>query len=114
MLNQPETTPWSLGLSPTVTSVLIWTLAAAALGIVAFWILARLRDRTDDRYDTTGLLANLEELRSRGEITEAEYRTIQTARDQRRRSRDPDRPAASPDQPGQAGPPNDDDAPLAP
>ena len=113
MQNDPETNGWPPALSPTITSVLIWTTIAFALIAIAFWWLARLRRPTDDRYDSNGLLANLEELRSRGEISESEYRTIQTARDKRRRPTDPDRPAASPDRRVQAGSTDGDVPPPA-
>lgn len=58
-------------------------LALAILAVVialAFWVLARLRDyNTDDQLDTEELLANLEEMHRKGDISEEEFRTIQSA-----------------------------------
>ncbi|MFK8111077.1 MAG: hypothetical protein AB8B91_02685 [Rubripirellula sp.] len=58
-------------------------LAVAILVVViavAFWLLERLRDyTTQDRLDTTDALANLEEMLRKGDISEAEFRTIQAS-----------------------------------
>ncbi|MCC9641735.1 hypothetical protein LOC71_05575 [Rhodopirellula sp. JC740] len=52
----------------------------AILIALAFWVLARLRDyTTDDQLEAPELLANLEEMRRKGDISEEEFRTIQAA-----------------------------------
>lgn len=64
---------------PTVragVAVLVLLVVATA----AFFLVARLRDyTTQDWEEPQELLSNFEEMRLRGEITEEEFRTIQSA-----------------------------------
>jgi len=65
--------------SPTVqagTAIAILIVLITA----AFWLLARLRDyTTHDQQSASDVLANLEEMRLKGDISEEEFRTIQSA-----------------------------------
>ena len=67
-------------LSPSVLQVLGVTVVGIVLAAAAFSVVARFRDGGDDvTVDAAETLANVEQLRARGEISEAEYRNIQAS-----------------------------------
>ena len=74
-----ETMMTDLLSDPTVRAglaVLVLLVVASA----ALFLVARLRDYTNqDREEPQEMLSNFEEMRLRGEITEEEFRTIQSA-----------------------------------
>ena len=67
-------------LSSTVAQVVGATLIGGVVVAVAFSVLARFRDGGDDvTVDAAQTLANVEQMRARGEISDAEYRNIQAS-----------------------------------
>ncbi|MEM9367967.1 MAG: hypothetical protein AAGD07_18390 [Planctomycetota bacterium] len=69
----------------STTAIQIGVLLAILIGMIAgaFWLLARFRDYTaHDQFEQPPLLTNLEEMRSRGDISDEEFRTIQRAAEQ--------------------------------
>jgi uncharacterized membrane protein len=66
-------------LSTTVAQVVIWTTALLMLTAVGYYVVRRFRDRTDDdRLTANQMLTKYRELQHRGDISDAEYRTIKT------------------------------------
>ncbi len=55
-------------------------LVIGLMAATGFFLVARLRDyTTQDREEPPGMLANFEEMHREGDITEEEFRTIQSA-----------------------------------
>jgi hypothetical protein len=73
-----ESTWTDLGTSPTLQAIL-GVLVLGILIAVAFYLVARFRDyAAGDRPQPDSLRSNFQEMLRRGEITEAEYRMIQS------------------------------------
>lgn len=62
-----------------VTWSVIWVAVAVGLGLVSYYLVGRLRDRTDAAHPPASeLLSNYRELHSQGKLDDQEYRTIKT------------------------------------
>lgn len=85
--------------------IVLTSLVLCVLVIAAFFVVARFRDCDDDgTLDAHETLANIDQMRARGDISEEEYRII-TASTRRRFG---DAAPSNPDRPS----PRDDDASL--
>jgi uncharacterized membrane protein len=66
-------------ISTPIAQVVIWTAVLCNLLAVAYYVMRRFRDHTgDDRLKSNEMLTNFRDLQHRGEISDAEYRTIKT------------------------------------
>ncbi len=64
----------------TPAQLVIWTTVLLVLMTVGWYAVGRFRDRADDdRLTANELLTNFQELYHKGDINDAEYRTIKTA-----------------------------------
>ncbi|MHB0955635.1 MAG: hypothetical protein ACYC6N_15470 [Pirellulaceae bacterium] len=64
--------------TPAVMAVL-WVSVLLIMLAVAYYLLRRFRDRTDDdRQTASDLLTNFREMHQEGDISETEFRTIKT------------------------------------
>ena len=63
----------------TPAQLVIWTTVLLVLVAVAWYVVGRFRDNADDDWLTANeLLTNFQDLHHRGDIDDAEYRTIKT------------------------------------
>lgn len=63
----------------TPAQIVIWTTVLMVLMTVGWYVVGRFRDNADDdRLTANELLTNFEDLHHRGDIDDAEYRTIKT------------------------------------
>jgi hypothetical protein len=56
----------------------IWTAGLAILSVIGLYLVRRFRDSIEETETSSELLTKFEESRHRGELNEAEFRTIKT------------------------------------
>lgn len=66
-------------LATPVAQAVIWVSVAVALSVAAYYLLSKLRDRDDDEDTTARHLENFRDLKQRGVLHDAEFRTIKSS-----------------------------------
>ena len=72
-------------LATPAAQAVLWTAVALVMTVVAVYFLLRLRDRAKGEESTVDHLTNFREMRHRGVLDDAEFRTIKTVLGERLR-----------------------------
>jgi hypothetical protein len=67
-----------LSLRSPSAQLVAWTAVLAILSAIGIYIVRRFRDSTEDTETSSTLLTKFQESRHRGDLNEAEFRTIKT------------------------------------
>ncbi len=76
---------WDYLATPPAQAV-IWVSLVTVTWLIAFYFLRKLRDRTNSADSTVDHLAKFREMRARGTLNEAEFRTVKSTLGQRLRN----------------------------
>jgi uncharacterized membrane protein len=68
---------WEL-LQTSYARLVIWAAILAILSVVGYYVVRRFRDESEDNETSSEMLTKFQDSRVRGELNEAEFRTIKT------------------------------------